>query len=173
MSSIAVAGASSVSESAPQAWPAACTSSGRMRLPPSRTAWRMPSARRGSGLAGNASAVSSAASMRVRQASSSGPVSGPCDSDIVGQAGERFGLFGLFRVAEQLHPQLGLLQRLLAAAVQAHALLVGGQRLFKAQLAALHVVDQGLKLFERLLEVGDGRGFGGAFFDHGASLSDD
>src|SRR5690606_16912857 len=138
----------------------------------SRTAWRMPSARRGSGMDGRARAASSAASMRVRQASSSGPVSGPGASDIVGQAGERPGLVWLLRVAEQLHPQLGLLQRLLAAPVQADALLVGGQRLLEAEFAAFHVVDEGLELLQRLLEVGDGGGFRGTFLGHGASLSD-
>src|SRR5699024_10011901 len=144
-----------------------------MRLPPSRTAWRMPAARRGSALAGSARADSSAATIRARQASSSGPVpAAPGDSDIFGGAGERLGPVRLFRVAEQLHPQLGLFQRLLAAAVQADALLVGGQGLFQAQLAPLHVVDQGFKLFEGLLEVGDGGGVGGGVFRHVGSLSD-
>src|SRR5690554_1937589 len=128
-----------------------------MRLPPSSTAWRMPPASRGSGTEGKARAASSAASIRLRQASSSGPDrSGPPGSDIVVQARERFALLRLLRIAEQLHTQFRLLQCLLAAAVQADAALVGGQRLLKAQFATLHVVDQGFKLFERLLEVGDG-----------------
>src|SRR5690554_4315308 len=133
-----------------------------MRLPPSRTAWRMPAARRGSAGVGRARAVSSAASMRARQVSRSGPAeTAPGASDIFGRAGERLGFVRLVRVAEQLHPQLGLLQRLLAAAVQANALLVGGQRLLQAQLAFLHVVDEGFQLFEGFLEVGDGGGVGG------------
>src|SRR5690554_705718 len=144
-----------------------------MRLPPSRTAWRMPAARRGSAGVGRARAVSSAASMRARQVSRSGPAeTAPGASDIFGRAGERLGFVRLVRVAEQLHPQLGLLQRLLAAAVQANALLVGGQRLLQAQLAFLHVVDEGFQLFEGFLEVGDGGGVGGGVFWHGGSLSD-
>src|SRR3546814_7779826 len=53
----------------------------------------------------------------------------------VGRRAESFGRCRVVRIAEQLHPQLGLFERLLAAAVQADAALVGGERLLEAQLA--------------------------------------
>src|SRR3546814_1355106 len=53
----------------------------------------------------------------------------------VGRGAESFGRCRVVGIAEQLHPQFGLLQRLLAAAVQADAALVGGERLLEAQLA--------------------------------------
>src|SRR5690625_1873138 len=143
-----------------------------MRLPPSSTAWRMPSARRGSGALARASAASSAASVRRRQASSRGPVPpAPGASVIPAQLRERLGLVGFLRIAQPLYPQFGLLQRLRAAPVQAHAALVRSQRLLQAQLAAFHVIDKRLELFQRLLEIGDGGGVRGLFFYHATSLS--
>src|SRR3546814_1745114 len=58
----------------------------------------------------------------------------------VGRGAESFGRCRVVGIAEQLHPQFGLLQRLLAAAVQADAALVGGERLLEAQLAVLHLL---------------------------------
>src|SRR3546814_10375403 len=71
----------------------------------------------------------------------------------VGRGAESFGRCRVVRIAEQLHPQLGLLQRLLAAAVQADAAFVGGERLFEAQLAVLHLLDQLLECVERGFEI--------------------
>src|SRR3546814_20727883 len=79
----------------------------------------------------------------------------------VGRGAESFGRCRVVGIAEQLHPQFGLLQRLLAAAVQADAALVGGERLLEAQLAVLHLLDQLLEGVERGFEIGDGCGFGG------------
>src|SRR3546814_19329699 len=79
----------------------------------------------------------------------------------VGRGAESFGRCRVVRIAEQLPPQLGLLQRLLAAAVQADAALVGGDGLFEPQLAVLHLLDQTLDCVERVFETGDGGGFGG------------
>src|SRR3546814_20060835 len=73
----------------------------------------------------------------------------------VGRRAESFGRCRVVRIAEQLHPQLGLFERLLAAAVQADAALVGGERLLEAQLAVLHLLDQLLEGVERGFEIGD------------------
>src|SRR5690606_24922771 len=49
-----------------------------------------------------------------------------------------------------------------AATVEADAAFVGGERVFQAHLAALHLFDQLFKRVERGFEVGDGgRGVGG------------
>src|SRR5690606_29687436 len=74
------------------------------------------------------------------------------------------------RVAEQPHAQFGLLQRGLAAAVEADARLVGGQRFLEAHVAVLHLLDQLLERVEGALEIGDGGPFG-VVLGHGAILS--
>src|SRR5690606_19842932 len=84
--------------------------------------------------------------------------SAPRASGIVAQGRERRGGIGLLWIAEQAHAQLGFLQRLLAATVEAHATLVGGERFLEAQVAVLHLLDQLLERVERGFEVGDRRG---------------
>src|SRR4249919_680479 len=161
MSSTATAGASSADGSAPNAVPVAYTSNGRMRLPPSSTAWRIAPWRRCGEVAGSGSAAESAASTRVRQ----GPKS---KSGIRGRGAEGFGVVRLFRVAEQAHAQFGLFQGGLAFAVEADAAFVGGERFFEAHVAVFHFLDQLFELVEGGFEIGDrgGLGFGGA--RHGA-----
>src|SRR5690606_21494943 len=84
--------------------------------------------------------------------------------------GERLRALGVVRVAEQPHAQFGLLQRGLAAAVEADARLVGGQRFLEAHVAVLHLLDQLLERVEGALEIGDG-GALGVVLGHGAILS--
>src|SRR5690606_29119714 len=58
-----------------------------------------------------------------------------------------------------------------ALAIQADAAFVGGERVFQTHLALLHLLDQLFERVQRLLEIGDRRGFGGGFLGHGRSLS--
>src|SRR5690606_34239490 len=142
--------------------------SGRMRLPPSSAAWRMAACRRRGSAAGSGRAASSVASVRARQpACASPPASGIA---AVAGRGERLRALGVVRVAEQPHAQFGLLQRGLAAAVEADARLVGGQRFREAHVAVLHLLDQLLERVEGALEIGDGGPFG-VVLGHGAILS--
>eukprot|EP01092_Planopodium_desertum_P007858 TRINITY_DN32477_c0_g6_i1.p1 TRINITY_DN32477_c0_g6~~TRINITY_DN32477_c0_g6_i1.p1 ORF type:complete len:157 (-),score=39.57 TRINITY_DN32477_c0_g6_i1:55-525(-) len=81
-----------------------------------------------------------------------------------------FGGFGLGRIAEQAHAQLGLLQRLLALAVQTDTTFVSTERRFQAQLAGFHLLHQLFQRFERLLELGDRGGVFGGLLDHATSV---
>src|SRR5690606_8859035 len=130
-----------------------------MRLPPSSTAWRMAESRRGSVPSSPSSADSSAASTRARQRARAGWAPLPPGSGLaIGQARERLRPFRGFGVGEQAHAQLGLLQRVPAAAVEAHAALVGGEGFLQAHVALFHLLYQLLELVERGLEIGDRRG---------------
>src|SRR5688500_3728674 len=97
--------------------------------------------------------VPSTRSMRSRQASSrccAAPSSGIGSGR---RRTERFGVGGVVRIAEQPYAQLGLLERLLAAPVQADATLVGGQRFLEAHLAVFHLLDQLFERVEGVLEI--------------------
>src|SRR5690606_25274544 len=132
-----------------------------MRLPPSRTACRIAASRRGSVRPSRwSNAAASATSTRLRQRARVSSSPGPPGSGVAIDAGEGFGPLRRFGVGEQAYAQFGLLQRLLAAAVQAHAALVGGQRFLETHLAVLHLLDQLLELVERALEGGNGGGVG-------------
>src|SRR3546814_18982017 len=74
----------------------------------------------------------------------------------VGRRAESFGRCRVVRIAEQLHPQLGLFERLLAAAVQAEAAPVGGERLLEAQLAVRHLFALLLVGVQRGFQIGAG-----------------
>src|SRR5690606_41470955 len=99
-----------------------------MRLPPPRVAWRMAACRR------RGSAVS-AGSRRSRVASVRAAQRVNTSGAIVGAKG--LGVTGTFGIGEHAHPQLGLPQRALAAAVQAEAAHVGCMRIPKATFALL------------------------------------
>src|SRR3546814_13587565 len=79
----------------------------------------------------------------------------------VGRGAESFGRCRVVGIAEQLHPQFGMLQRLLAAAVQDDAALVGGERLLACRPDVLHLPDQLTAGVERGFEIGYGLGLGG------------
>src|SRR5690606_19386385 len=106
-----------------------------MRLPPSRTAWRMASRRRRSAAGCEASAACRTPSMRVLQPSRriATPAS-PTASGIVAAGGEGRGGVRLLRIGEQAYAQLGLFERLLAAAVEADAALIGGKGVLEAHV---------------------------------------
>ena len=96
----------------------------------------------------------SAASTRARQAPRHAVEAGvrhPAD----GMRGEGLGAVRIVRIAEQAHAQFGLFQRGLAAAVQADAAFVRGERFLQAHLAVFHLLDELLELVERGLEIGD------------------
>src|SRR5690606_25046971 len=128
-----------------------------MRLPPSSTAWRMAAARPGSGAGCAARASPSTRSIRARQPSSRARAAraGEPGSGMVAGGRERRRGLGLLRIGEQAHAQLGLLQRLLAATVEADAALIGGERLLQAHVAVLHLLHELLEGVERGFEVGD------------------
>src|SRR3546814_14215299 len=73
----------------------------------------------------------------------------------VGRGADSFGRFRVVGIAEQLHPQFGLLQRLLAAALQADAPLVGCEPLLAAHLSVLHLLHQLIESAERGFEISD------------------
>src|SRR3546814_11787933 len=79
----------------------------------------------------------------------------------VGRGAESFGRCRVVGNAEQLPPQFGLLQRLLAAAVPADAALVGGERLLEAQPAVPHLLSPLLEGAARRLGIRAGWGLGG------------
>src|SRR5687768_6313726 len=93
-----------------------------MRLPPSSAAWRIAACSRCGEPEAGGSARSSVFSRRSRQAAKG-------DSGI---RLERFRRGRIGRIAEQAYAQFGLFKRLLAAAVEADATFVGGQRFFQA-----------------------------------------
>src|SRR5690606_33179819 len=126
-----------------------------MRLPPSSTAWRMAAPRRSSAGGCAARAASSTPSMRPRQASRRAAGVPPVASGIVAEGRERRAGLGLLGVGEQAHAQLGRFQGLLAAPVEAHATLVGGEGILETHVAALHLPDQLLEGVEGSFEVGD------------------
>src|SRR3546814_5102516 len=149
--------------SAPKAVPVAYTSSGRIRLPPSRAAWRMAACRRRGGSSAAGRVRSSAASMRRRHwVAACACMETTSTRSGVGRGAESFGRCRVVRISEQLHPQLGLLPRLLAAAVQADAAFVGGERPLEAQLAALHLLAHLLECVERGVDISAGCVFGGS-----------
>src|SRR5690606_23945452 len=118
--------------------------------------WRIAAPSRCSAAGWVDRAVSSTPSMRRRHASSDIAVdAAQLASGIVAEGREGRGALGLLRITEQADPQLGLLQRLLAAAVQADAALVGGERILEAQVTVLHRLDQLFEGVERGFEVGD------------------
>src|SRR3546814_3783927 len=103
---------------------------------------RMAACRRRGGSSAAGRLRSSAASMRWRHCvAACACMETTSTRSGVGRGAESFGRCRVVGIAEQLHPQFGLLQRLLAAAVQADAALVGGERLLEAQLAVLHLLD--------------------------------
>src|SRR5690606_12376457 len=108
-----------------------------MRLPPPRVAWRMAACRRRGSAVSGGSSRSRVASVRAAQRENT-------SGAIVGAEG--LGVFRTFGVGQQAHPQFGLFQRALAAAVQADAALVRGQRILKAHSALFHLLDQLLQL---------------------------
>src|SRR5690606_3769115 len=127
-----------------------------MRLPPSSTAWRIAWPRRCSAAGWLAKAASSTRSMRCRQPSSLAamPAVPAPASGIVAACGEGRGRVRLLRVGEQAHAQFGLFKGLLAAAVEADAALVRGERVLEAHVALLHLLHQLFERVERGFEVG-------------------
>src|SRR3569623_919565 len=101
----------------------------------------------------------SAASARAVSASSRGPRWDGAS----GFGYEGFGVVGGIGNEQQALAQFGPGQGLLAVTVEADAALEGGQRFVQAQLAAFHARHQLLERVQRVLEVGDGRGFRGGW----------
>src|SRR3569623_189312 len=75
---------------------------------------------------------------------------------------ERLAGIRVVRIQQQFHAQLGLFQGALAVAIQGDAALEGQQRFIERQFALFHTPHELLELVQRLLEIGNLVGCGGA-----------
>src|SRR5262249_47969703 len=137
---------------------AASASTGRRRLPPAKTLYRIASATIGGQSGGLRRYRSSASSTRTRTRSRKAPSGSVATRSaavaVVGaeRGGRRFQLAAL---VEDLDAALGFLEPRVAEARELHAALVELQRLFEREVALFEFLHDGLELRDGGLEVLD------------------